>query len=168
VLAAFAVGLPAGAALTNFSAYLTGTVVGTPTDLPWATRYFLDLVHPVGIYRSLGMLAVASVAWFTIDAVRPWRTVWISLFGFSAIHVVFDAFVRDPALWGTLRRSQVIGLVGLAVATFGLARSDKGSASVRVAPAMDVDSEEPAGLSETPEAPETDSGVQAPSTMAES
>jgi phosphatidylglycerol:prolipoprotein diacylglycerol transferase len=152
VLGAFAVGLPAGAVLTNFSAYLTGTVVGTATDLPWATRYFLDLVHPVGIYRSLGMMAVATVAWFTIDAARPWRTVWISLFGFSAVHVVFDAFIRDPALWGTFRRGQVLGLVGLAVATLGLARSDKAPASAQGTPTMDVEPAEPAEMSMAPEA----------------
>lgn len=122
VAAAFAVGLLAGGILINVSAFLTGSVVGSPSDLPWAARYFLDRVHPVGLYRAAGLLIVLVLVWRAADPARPGRTVWHALFGYALVHLLCDAFLREPALLGILRRSQVIALLLALLAGLALSR----------------------------------------------
>ncbi len=122
VAAAFAVGLVAGGILINISAFLTGSVVGLPSDLPWAARHFLERVHPVGLYRAAGLLLVTLLVWLAMERARPGRTVWHALFGYALVHLLCDAFVREPALVGLLRRSQVVALLLVLLAGLVLSR----------------------------------------------
>ncbi len=124
VTAALAIGLVAGAVVINVSVYLTGTLVGMPSDAPWAVRHFLEIVHPVGLYRALGLAALLVLLWATIDARRPARTIWLAVLGYALVHLVVDAFVRDAALLGSFHQSQVVGLVVAFVAALMLAREE--------------------------------------------
>jgi phosphatidylglycerol:prolipoprotein diacylglycerol transferase len=109
--ASFAVGLVGGAILINVSAYLTGAALGAVTDLPWAARYFIERVHPVGLYRAVGLALVLALLLLTLHRDRPLRTIWLSLLGSALVYLVADAWLRDPALLGAFRRSQVLALL---------------------------------------------------------
>jgi phosphatidylglycerol:prolipoprotein diacylglycerol transferase len=123
VVAAGAVGALVAGALLNISHALTGTVVGTPTTLPWAINHFGELVHPVGLYRAAGLIIAWIAVWLVSDPGRPARTIWLALLGYSLVHLVADAFVADAVLIGQFRRSQVLALGGALLATLLLARS---------------------------------------------
>jgi hypothetical protein len=111
----------------NVSAFLTGAVVGLPTGLPWAANYFGQMVHPVGLYRALGMLLVLVWVWVTADGAQPGRTLLKAIFGFALVHLAADAFVVEPAVLGSLRRSQVVALAAALVSALLLARPGKAS-----------------------------------------
>lgn len=122
VLASLMVGVAAGAIALNIASWLTGSSLGQNSDLPWATRHFLEQVHPVGLYRAIGMAVVTGAAWATIQPDRPSRTTWLVILGFALVHLGADAFLRDAALLGQVRRSQVIALVVAVIASLALAR----------------------------------------------
>lgn len=144
VFASLAVGIAAGAILINVSVWLTGAALGQATDLPWATRHFLDRVHPVGLYRALGMAATVTVAWLTLLPERPWRTIWTVVLGFALVHLLADAFLRDAALLGDARRSQVIALAAGVVASLALARESRSASQQAGLKETTVDSEQTA------------------------
>lgn len=120
--AAYTVGVLAGATVLNVSAFLTGAVVGLPSDLPWAVNYFGQMVHPAALYRALGILLVLVWVWLDADGAAPGRTVLKAIFGFSLVHLAADAYVAEPAVFGLLRRSQLLALAGALVSALLLAR----------------------------------------------
>ncbi len=113
--ASFALGLAAADVVLEISHYLTGAVVGVPSVGPLAQRYFFETVSPVGLYRAAGMTLVALIGWFTLDARRPARTLWLMVLGYSLTLLLTEPLVRDPALFGMLRGWQALAL-GLALA----------------------------------------------------
>lgn len=137
VAAAASIGLVAGAALINVSLYLTGAVVGLPSTAPWAARYFLEFVHPVGLYSALGLTIALVLLWLAADVRRPARTIWLALLGYALVHLMCDAFVRDATLIGPFHQSQVIALVVAVGAALALAR--EATAFARRAPALAAD-----------------------------
>ena len=120
--AALSLGLVAGGAVVNVSLFLTGAVVGTPSSAPWAMRYFSEMVHPVGLYRALGLAILLVLLQVTADARRPVRTIWLALLGYALVHLVCDAFVSDATLLGPFHRSQVLALIVAVGAALALAR----------------------------------------------
>lgn len=123
--AAYTVGLLAAASVLNVSAFLTGGTVGLPSGLPWAANYFGQMVHPVGLYRALGMLLVLVWVWISADGAQPGRTVLKAVFGFSLVHLAADAFVAEPAVLGNLRRSQAVALAAALAGALLLVRPAK-------------------------------------------
>lgn len=130
--AAYAAGLLAAASVLNVSAFLTGAVVGLPADLPWAVNYFGRMVHPTGLYRALGLLIVLIWVWMTADGAQPGRTVLKAIFGFSLVYLAADAFVSEPAVLGSLRRSQVVALAAALASALLLARPAEAGAQFPV------------------------------------
>jgi phosphatidylglycerol:prolipoprotein diacylglycerol transferase len=120
--AALAIGLVAGAVVINVSLFLTGAVVGQPSTAPWAMRNFAEMVHPVGLYRALGLLVLLLILWVTMDARRPVRTIWLAILGYALVHLVADAFIRDATLLAAFHQSQVIALAVAVAAALALAR----------------------------------------------
>jgi len=119
--AAFAVGLVGGGIVINISAYLTGAALGTVTDVPWAARYFIERVHPVGLYRAAGLGILLTLCVLTLRPQRPMRTVWLALLGYALVHLVADAWLRDAVLWGAYSRNQIVALLLALAATAALA-----------------------------------------------
>lgn len=111
VAAAVGMGLLAGAIVLQISAFLTGSVVGTLSTLPWALPYFGEMRHPVGLYRAVGFFVVLVSVWRASDPKRPGRTVLLVGLGYSLVHLIADAFQASPALFGQFRSSQIIALV---------------------------------------------------------
>ncbi len=120
--AAFAVGLLGGAIVVNISGFLTGATLGTVSTAPWAARHFLERVHPVGIYRAAGLGVVLALCLLSLQRARPWRTIWLALLGAALVHLAADAWLRNPVLWGALRRNQLIALLAAVVAALALAQ----------------------------------------------
>jgi phosphatidylglycerol:prolipoprotein diacylglycerol transferase len=119
MLAAFAVGAIAGSVVLGASNFLTGVVVGTPSDLPWALPYYETRVHPVGLYRAIASLVVLAWVWLTSDNDTPGRVILKALFGMSLTRLIADAFIADADAVGLLRLNQLVALslaVGCALA----------------------------------------------------
>ncbi|RIK41125.1 MAG: hypothetical protein DCC55_12940 [Chloroflexi bacterium] len=120
--AAFAVGALAGGVVLSAGAYLTGSVVGTASDVPWALPYFGERRHPVALYQALLIWLLFTVLLLRRGRDRPGRTILLAGWGYALIRLCTDAFVDEPVLIGSLRQSQVVALVvGLAL-TLLLAR----------------------------------------------
>jgi prolipoprotein diacylglyceryltransferase len=110
VAASFAVGALAAGAALNMGGYLSGSIVGIPSDLPWALPHFGELLHPVAIYRALGLLTALILIWWWDDGRRPWRTTLLAILAYCLVHLTADAFVADPALLDQFRLTQVVAL----------------------------------------------------------
>ncbi len=112
--AAFSVGAVAAAAILNVGFFLSGAVVGTASDLPWAVSYYGQQVHPVGLYRALGFALLTFLLWQTRRPERPLRTLWLAGFGYSLLRLFTDGFVADADMIGQFRAGQVYALCGRA------------------------------------------------------
>ncbi|OUC05364.1 hypothetical protein RY27_27730 [Litorilinea aerophila] len=124
--AAFSVGMVAGGVFQALSGFLTGSVVGTLSDGPWALPYFGELRHPVGLYRAGGLLLL----WLLLYLPRrtqpsPFRVVLMALFGYSLLRLFTDAFVEYAALVGSFRLSQILALATALVTSLLLARGSR-------------------------------------------
>lgn len=139
--AAFSVGIVAGGVVLSAGAYLTGSVVGTTSDVPWALPYFGEQRHPVALYQA-GLIWLLFVAlWLRRERERSGRTILLAGLGYALIRLFTNAFVDEPALIGSLRQSQVIALAAALVLTLLLARSPK---PLAVSPPEDADRSSPA------------------------
>jgi hypothetical protein len=110
-------------------------VLGEVTDVPWAARYFIERVHPVGLYRAAGLAVALTLCLLTLNKERPARTLWMAILGYALVHLVADAWLRDPVLIEALRRNQVVALAVAVVAAVALALEAKRSAQRPAAPA---------------------------------
>jgi phosphatidylglycerol:prolipoprotein diacylglycerol transferase len=123
--AAFALGMLAGGVVLSAGAYLTGSVVGATSDLPWALPYFGEPRHPVALYQALLIWLLFVVLWLRRAHDKPGRTVLLAGLGYALIRLFTDAFVDEPARIGPLRQSQVIALAAALVFSLILARDPK-------------------------------------------
>ncbi|MEZ4658508.1 MAG: prolipoprotein diacylglyceryl transferase [Caldilineaceae bacterium] len=121
VSAAAAGGLIGAGVLRGMADYLTGAAVGMPTTLPWAQFYFGEWVHPVGIYRLVGLLLLLVALWHKRDA-NSKQVLLFALFGYSLTRLVADGFLAEPLLIGDVRATQLVALLGCLGAALLLAR----------------------------------------------
>lgn len=130
IAAAFAVGALAAAAILNISAYLTGSVLGVPSESLLAIPYFGEPRFPVALWRAAGMSGALLMVLIYADGKNPAQTIWLVLLGYSLTHLIFDAFLAEPALIGPFRVGQVLGLTGALLACLFLARSPSVASSI--------------------------------------
>jgi phosphatidylglycerol:prolipoprotein diacylglycerol transferase len=123
--AAFSVGAMAAASVLSAGAYLSGAVVGIPSDLPWALPHYGQALHPVGLYRALGFALLTVLLWKTRQFDRPLRTLWLAGFGYSLIRLFTDGFVADAEMLGPFRASQVFAFVAALIFSLLLVREEK-------------------------------------------
>lgn len=121
IAAAFAVGALMAAGVLAVSDYLTGAILGLPSDLPWARPYFGEMQHPAALYRAVGFLISIVVIWLFADPQRPGRTVGYVALAAGLVVLGADAFAANSPVTGALRISQLIGLGLALVAAAGLA-----------------------------------------------
>ncbi len=120
--AAFAPGLLAAGVLLNIGDYLTGVLTGLPSDLPWALPYFGEMLHPVALYRAVGLILVLLIVWWRLDRTRPQRTLYLAGLGWGIVYVVADGFAANAPITGLFRTSQLLGLIVALVCAVLLAR----------------------------------------------
>jgi phosphatidylglycerol:prolipoprotein diacylglycerol transferase len=121
VVAAFAAGALMAASALAVSDYLTGAIVGLPSDLPWARPYFGEMRHPAALYRAVGFGVSGVWVWLGVRAATPGRTVGHALLAASLVILLADAYVADSAVVAGLRSSQLGGLGGALAASGWLA-----------------------------------------------
>ena len=122
--AAFSVGAVAAAALLSAGAYLTGAVVGTTSDLPWALNYYGERLHPAALYRAVGLAILAVFLWQTRLPARPLRTLWLAGFGFCLVRLITDGFIAGAETIGPFRVSQIVALAGALLFALLLAKEE--------------------------------------------
>lgn len=126
VAAALSVGLLTAGSILAVSDYLTGAVIGLPSDLPWARPYFGEMQHPAALYRALGFVLGLIVVWLAADPQRPGRTLGHAGLAAGLVWMVADAFAVPAAMVGPLRASQLIGLALALISAGALALQARG------------------------------------------
>lgn len=121
IAAAFAVGFLTAASVVSVSDYLTGAILGLPSDLPWARPYFGEMQHPAALYRAVGFLLAIVVVWPLSDPLHPGRTVGHVGLATGLVVLVADAFAANSAVTGDFRISQLVGLALALISAAGLA-----------------------------------------------
>jgi phosphatidylglycerol:prolipoprotein diacylglycerol transferase len=131
IAAAFAVGALMAASVLAVSDYLTGAILGLPSDLPWARPYYGAMQHPAALYRAVGFLISIVVIWLFADPQRPGRTVGYVALAAGLVVLGADAFAANSPVTGALRISQLVGLGLALVAAAGLAATTHHAAPSR-------------------------------------
>jgi len=121
IAAAFSVGALMAAGILAVSDYLTGAILGLPSDLPWARPYYGEMQHPAALYRAVGFLISIVVIWVGANPQRPGRIVGYAALAAGLVVLVADAFAANSPVTGALRTSQLVGLGLALVAAAGLA-----------------------------------------------
>lgn len=129
--AAAAVGLVTAGVVRGAADYLTGSVLGIPTALPWAQFYFGELLHPVGLYRLLGLLLLLLLLWRLKSETPPTHVILYALLGYCVTRLVADGFLAEPRLIGPVRMSQLLALLGALGATLLLSQLRRSATRVQ-------------------------------------
>jgi phosphatidylglycerol---prolipoprotein diacylglyceryl transferase len=122
VTAALGLGLLVAEAFLQIGAFLTGQVVGQPSALPWATLYFGERLHPVGLYRAVGAVLTAAMIFVWGDFSKAARITLTAILGYALARLIADGFVADAALLGPFRVSQIVAFVAALAASLLLSR----------------------------------------------
>ena len=121
--AAFAPGMLAADVFLNVGNYLTGTVTGLPSDLPWALPFYGEMQHPAALYRAVGLIVVLGIVLWRLDHERPQATLALALTGWGLVYLLADTFAANVPLLGPFRLTQAVGLLaallGAALLAFG-------------------------------------------------
>jgi phosphatidylglycerol---prolipoprotein diacylglyceryl transferase len=118
-----------GQAIGRWGNFFNSEAYGARTDLPW--RLYIpkegNYFHPTFLYESLWNLLVFTVLmWLFIDNTRHHHLktgsiflVYLIAYGIGRFWI--EGLRTDSLMLGSLRISQVISLVGIAIGTIGLA-----------------------------------------------
>ncbi len=118
-------GLVGGGSLYFLGGFLSGRLVGTVSEMPWALPYGNHLRHPVGLYLSLGCLFIWILLWY-----REWpapRELGIGIFCTSLLLLFVEAFVLYRGASPLVRWPQLAYLAVAAGSALLLARQDRPS-----------------------------------------
>lgn len=121
ITAAFVVGGVAAGIVLSIGAFLTGSLLGTPSTGPWALPYFEELRHPVALYQAVGLWLVFIVLWARTPPPHPSRTIRLAIGGYALMRLVTDAFVDGSTEVLGFRISQIIALLVILLLTLTLA-----------------------------------------------
>jgi phosphatidylglycerol:prolipoprotein diacylglycerol transferase len=119
---AMAIGTLVGGAVLSVAGYLTGSILGLPSALPWALNYFGVPRHPAGLYLAFGMAALAVLLWYRANPARPGQTILGAILGYSLLRLFVDGFRDGMEMAGSFRISQVLALTVALVCIVLLAR----------------------------------------------
>jgi len=110
IVAAFAVGFLMAANVISIADYLTGAILGLPSDLPWARPYYGAMQHPAALYRAVGFLVSIAVVWGLSDPRAPGASIGHAGLATGLVLLIADAFAANSAVTAGFRTSQLIGL----------------------------------------------------------
>ncbi len=108
------------AALMAAGTFLTGSLIGVPTELPWALAYYGVLRHPVSFYYAIGFNLIAVSGWYTIRRFSLGRVLLLWMLAVGLLLLIVGAYVEESATLATLRTSQLLGLIVALVASLAL------------------------------------------------
>ena len=109
---ALAPGMLLGLAVFRLGDYLTGRVLGTPTDVAWAVEMWGVRRHPVALYEMGAALIALAVVWRLRERRRyEGFTFAIALFLAAAERLLLETYRADsPLMAGGIRVPQVVAL----------------------------------------------------------
>lgn len=122
ISAAFAAGAISAAALGAVGAFLTGTLIGLPSTLPWALPYYGVLRHPVALYYTTGCVLLVVGGWLLINRLPVQRLLYLWLLGAGLLLLWVGAYEEGGQTIFTLRVTQCWGFIAALVACLALAR----------------------------------------------
>lgn len=112
----------ASAALGGF---LSGSLLGGLSDLPWAVEAFGVRRHPAGLYEALALLGLLALL-LRLDRPEESRPGWLALlalFAYAATRLLLEPFRAESAtLEGGWRVAQVVALLVVAASGWLLGR----------------------------------------------
>jgi len=111
-----------GMALITAGTFLTGSLIGIPTHLPWALAYYGVLRHPVAFYYALGFGLIAIGGWYTVNKLSAGRVLLVWMVEIGVLLLVVGAYIEGSNTLGGLRISQLWGLIIALVASLSLAQ----------------------------------------------
>ncbi len=118
--AATLTGLVAGSTLFFMGSFLSGRVIGTVSDMPWAVPYGDMLRHPAGLYQALGCALIWMLLWYR--SMDKHQVLLIGLFFCSLLFLFTDTFIVYKTANSLLRWPQAGYLVIAVTSALGLAR----------------------------------------------
>lgn len=119
--AALAAGAIAAAALGAAGTFLTGSVIGLPSTLPWALPYFGVLRHPVALYYAAGFALLVGGGWLLLNRFSVPRLLYLWLLGVGLLLLWVGAYEEGSPTLLTFRVHQGLGFVAALVACLALA-----------------------------------------------
>lgn len=84
-------GLMAGGIVLFTGAFLSGRLIGTLSEAPWAAPYGDTRRHPAGLYQALGCLIVWCILWYR--PMEPRRVILSAAFFGALVFLVTEAFI---------------------------------------------------------------------------
>jgi phosphatidylglycerol:prolipoprotein diacylglycerol transferase len=110
------------AALAVGGAWLTGSVIGLPSTVPWALPYYGLLRHPVALYYASGFVLLVGSGWVMSARLSAGRLLLLWLLGSGLLLLLVGAYEEGSRTMLSLRVNQLLGLLAALVACLGLAR----------------------------------------------
>lgn len=128
VLLAIGIGITAAWIVQSISHHLTGALLGSKSDLPWALPYYYETRHTVALYEAAG----AALLWLTLEFLSkrtpPVRIVLLLLLGWGILLLITRAFTAEPIMLAGVRAVQ-LGALAVALAASWLLGRGTGKAA---------------------------------------
>ena len=122
ISAALAAGALVAAALGAAGAFLTGALIGLPSELPWALPYFGVLRHPVALSYAVGLVLLLVSGWWLSKRLVTGRLLLLWALGVGLLLLLVGAYEEGSRTILSLRLNQCIGLFVALVACWSLAQ----------------------------------------------
>lgn len=120
--AALAGGAIAAASLGAAGAFLTGSVIGLPSAMPWALPYYGVLRHPVALYYAVGLALLVGTGWVLLNHLSVGRLLLLWLFGVGLLFLWVGAYEEGSQTILSFRVNQLLGLIIALASCLALAR----------------------------------------------
>ncbi len=122
---ALAPGLLLALAVLRLGDFLTGRVLGTPTDVPWAVEMWDVRRHPVALYEAGAVLIVLGIIWrWRRNQAYDGFVFLLAAFLASAVRLFVEAYrLHSVQTIGGFRVAQVVALVVMLIALGALYRN---------------------------------------------
>ncbi len=125
ITVALASGVLTATAIFTAGAFLTGTLVGLPSTVPWALPYYGVLRHPVALYYGIGFALLVVAGWLIRVRMSVGQLLLLWLLGSGLLLLWLAAYEEGSRTFLRLRVNQVLGLGLALVACLALARTER-------------------------------------------
>lgn len=123
VTVALASGVLTAIAIFTAGAFLTGSLVGLPSTVPWALPYYGILRHPVALYYGIGFALLVVAGWLIKARISAGQLLLFWLLGSGLLLLWLAAYEEGSRTFLSLRVNQLWGLGVALMACLILART---------------------------------------------
>lgn len=119
---ALTAGATTAAALWTAGAFLTGSLIGLPSALPWSLPYYGVLRHPIALYYATAFALIVLSGWFMVGKVAAGRLLLLWMLAVGVVLLFVSAYEEGGYTIAGFRANQLIGLLVALIACWGLAQ----------------------------------------------